>query len=51
MPATSAQTLELLLEVGRLLSSKLELSELMTSVLELSTKVVDAESADRKSVV
>lgn len=43
--ATNAQTLELLLEVGRLLSSKLELGELLTSVLELSTKVVDAESA------
>ncbi|MCM2303963.1 MAG: ATP-binding protein [Elusimicrobia bacterium] len=45
MPATNAQTLELLLEVGRLLSSKLELGELLTSVLELSTRVVDAESA------
>ena len=45
MAATDAQTLELLLEVGRLLSSKLELSELLTSVLELSTKVVDSESA------
>lgn len=45
MPTTNAQTLELLLEVGRLLSSKLELGELLTSVLELSTKVVDAESA------
>ena len=45
MPATNAQTLELLLEVGRLLSSKLELSDLLTSVLELSTRVVDAESA------
>lgn len=45
MPATNAQTLELLLEVGRLLASKLELSELLTSVLELSTRVVDSESA------
>ena len=45
MPPTNAQTLELLLEVGRLLSSKLERGELLTSVLELSTKVVDAESA------
>jgi NtrC-family two-component system sensor histidine kinase KinB len=45
MPATPAQTFELLLEVSRLLSSKLELSPLLTSVLELSTKVVDAESA------
>lgn len=45
MPTTNAQTLELLLEVGRLLSSKLELGELLTSVLELSTRVVDAETA------
>lgn len=45
MPTTNADTLELLLEVGRLLSSKLEIGELLTSVLELSTKVVDAESA------
>ncbi len=45
MPVTNAQTLELLLEVGRLLSSKLELSPLLTSVLELATRVVDAESA------
>jgi signal transduction histidine kinase len=45
MAETNAQTLELLLEVGRLLSSKLELGELLTSVLELSTRVVDAESA------
>ena len=45
MASTNAQTFELLLEVSRLLSSKLELSPLLTSVLELSTKVVDAESA------
>lgn len=45
MTATNADTLEILLEVGRLLSSKLEIGELLTSVLELSTKVVDAESA------
>jgi NtrC-family two-component system sensor histidine kinase KinB len=45
MAATNAQTFELLLEVSRLLSSKLELSPLLTSVLELSTRVVDAESA------
>lgn len=45
MAATNAQTLELLLEVGRLLSSKLVLGELLTSVLELSTRVVDSESA------
>ncbi|MBI4061355.1 MAG: GAF domain-containing protein, partial [Elusimicrobia bacterium] len=45
MPATNEQTLELLLEVGRLLSSKLEIGELLTSVLELSTRVVEADSA------
>ncbi|UPT74131.1 MAG: ATP-binding protein [Elusimicrobiota bacterium] len=45
MPSENPRALELLLEVGRLLSSKLELGELLTSVLELSTKVVDAESA------
>ncbi len=45
MPATNTQTLELLLEVGRLLSSKLELSELLTAVLNLSVRVVDAQRA------
>lgn len=34
-----------MLEVGRLLSSKLELDELLTTVLELSARVVDAETA------
>ncbi|MBI4057550.1 MAG: GAF domain-containing sensor histidine kinase [Elusimicrobia bacterium] len=43
MPPES--NLELLLEVGRLLSSKLELSELLTTVMELSSRVVGAESA------
>jgi NtrC-family two-component system sensor histidine kinase KinB len=42
---TEAERLELLLEVGRLLSSKLELSELLTTVLELASRVVDAETA------
>jgi len=45
MSTTNSETLELLLEVGRLLSSKLELPELLTSVLELSTRVVGSESA------
>ena len=45
MAASKEQELELLLEVGRLLSSKLEIGELLTSVLQLSTKVVEAESA------
>lgn len=39
------QTLELLLEAGRLLSSKLDLAELLQSVIQLSAKVVDAETA------
>src|ERR1700722_1253175 len=45
MVSRDAQRLELLLEVARLLSSKLELSELLTTVLELASKVVDAETA------
>lgn len=45
MSTKEAQRLELLLEVGRLLSSKLELAELLTTVLELATRVVDAETA------
>lgn len=45
MSATNAQTLELLLELGKLLSAKLELGELLTSILELSTQLVDSDSA------
>jgi PAS domain S-box-containing protein len=45
MAQPPAETLELLLEAGRLLSSKLELDDLLRSVLELSSRVVDAESA------
>lgn len=45
MPSREAERMELLLEVGRLLSSKLELSELLTTVLELASRVVDAETA------
>lgn len=45
MAKTEAERLELLLEVGRLLSSKLELSELLTTVLQLASRVVDAETA------
>ena len=43
--AQTQEALEHLLEVGRLLSSKLDLSELLQSVLELASRVVDAESA------
>ena len=43
--SSSEARLELLLEVGRLLSSKLELAELLTTVLELASRVVDAETA------
>ena len=45
MSQEEARTLELLLEVGQLLSSKLEVGELLTTVLGLSTRVVGAESA------
>lgn len=45
MSTKEAQRLELLLEVGRLLSSKLELAELLTTVLQLAQRVVDAETA------
>lgn len=45
MSSGDAQRLELLLEVARLLSSKLELPELLTTVLELASRVVDAETA------
>src|ERR1017187_9159641 len=45
MPSRESQRFELLLEVARLLSSKLELAELLTSVLELASRVVDAETA------
>lgn len=44
MPETQ-EALEHLLEVGRLLSSKLDLSDLLQSVLGLASRVVDAESA------
>jgi signal transduction histidine kinase len=43
--AQTQETLETLLEVGRLLSSKLDLPELLQTVLELAARVVDAESA------
>lgn len=45
MGTRDAQRLELLLEVGRLLSSKLELPDLLTTVLRLGARVVDAETA------
>lgn len=45
MAKTEDERLELLLEVGRLLSSKLELAELLATVLELASRVVDAETA------
>ena len=43
--AQTQDALELLLEVGRLLSSKLDLSELLQTVLGLASRVVDAETA------
>lgn len=45
MAQTSGETLELLLEANRLLSSKLDLGELLRTVIELSSRVVGAESA------
>lgn len=45
MAARDSQRLELLLEVGRLLSSKLELADLLATVLRLASRVVDAETA------
>ena len=45
MDAREARRYELLLEAGRLLSSKLDLVDLLTSVLELASRVVDAETA------
>ena len=43
--APTPEALELLLEVGRLLSSKLDLPDLLRTVLQLAARVVDAESA------
>lgn len=43
--APTPEALELLLEVGRLLSSKLDLPELLQTVLQLAARVVNAESA------
>lgn len=45
MTTRDGERMEMLLEVGRLLSSKLELAELLTTVLELASRVVDAETA------
>jgi GAF domain-containing protein len=45
MDTRDAKRLELLLQVGRLLSSKLDLQELLTTVLGLAARVADAETA------
>ncbi|MBI3299950.1 MAG: GAF domain-containing protein [Elusimicrobia bacterium] len=45
MAEQQAEHFELLLEVGRLLSSKIELDELLTSVMQLAARVVNAETA------
>lgn len=45
MAQTQSEALRQLLEVGRLLSSKLDLGELLRAVLEAASKVVDAETA------
>lgn len=44
-PGEDSESLELLMEAGQLLSSKLEVGELLTTVLGLSSRVVSAESA------
>ncbi|MFC1678963.1 ATP-binding protein [Elusimicrobiota bacterium] len=44
-PQRQTEHFELLLEVGRLLSSKLELQELLTTVMQLAARVVNAETA------
>ncbi|MFA6091936.1 MAG: ATP-binding protein [Elusimicrobiota bacterium] len=45
MPKDERESLELLLEVGTLLSSKLDLGELLQIVMGLASRVVDAETA------
>ena len=45
MSERDSQRLELLLEAGRLLSSKLELADLLNTVLRLASRVVDAQTA------
>ncbi|MFH1726122.1 MAG: GAF domain-containing sensor histidine kinase [Elusimicrobiota bacterium] len=47
MPSTQARTkhFELLLEAGKLLSSKLDLSELLNTIMQLAARVVNAETA------
>lgn len=40
-----SENFELLLEVGRLLSSKIDLQELLTTVMQLAARVVNAETA------
>ena len=45
MAQTQSEALRQLLEVGRLLSSKLDLGDLLRTVLEAASKVVDAETA------
>ncbi|MBI5631717.1 MAG: GAF domain-containing protein [Elusimicrobia bacterium] len=45
MASSQAETLELLIEIGRLLSSKLDVGELLETVLVLAARVVGAESA------
>ncbi|MFA6029859.1 MAG: ATP-binding protein [Elusimicrobiota bacterium] len=45
MPRNEGESLDLLLEAGNLLSSKLDLRELLPIVMELASRVVDAETA------
>ena len=45
MAQSESETLGVLLEVGRLLSSKLDIADLLKTVLELASRTVEAETA------
>lgn len=45
MAQTQAESLRLLIEIGRLLSSRLDFGEILRSVLELASRLVDSQSA------
>ncbi|MBI3552003.1 MAG: GAF domain-containing protein [Elusimicrobia bacterium] len=45
MAQSQSETLELLLEMGQLLSSKLDINELLVTILKLASRVVRAEQA------
>lgn len=45
MAQAPSKALEMLIEMGRLLSSKLDMGDLLKTILEMSSRVVEAESA------